>query len=79
MHTFNFYGGDVSPFVIDIGVLLSHANSAINPILYAFKIPKIKTAYRKLWYRLFSGREMQQTKDNNRENSKATVSIAELK
>ncbi|XP_062853236.1 adenosine receptor A1 [Trichomycterus rosablanca] len=78
MHTINFYGGNVvPPFITDICVLLSHANSAVNPILYSFKIPKIKVAYRKLWYRLCPGREMQHSKENNMELSKTTVNTTE--
>ncbi|KAL7891733.1 hypothetical protein AOLI_G00012090 [Acnodon oligacanthus] len=51
MHSVRYYGYniEVPSFAIDIGVLLSHANSAVNPIVYAFRIPKIKEEFKKLW------------------------------
>lgn len=40
-----YFKGDVSPGVMYLGILLSHANSMMNPIVYAFKIKKFKETY----------------------------------
>ncbi|KAG9276927.1 adenosine receptor A1-like [Astyanax mexicanus] len=43
----------VSSAIIHSGVVLSHVNSALNPIVYAFRIPKIKETCMNLWRRFY--------------------------
>ncbi|XP_012691174.2 adenosine receptor A1-like [Clupea harengus] len=44
-----------------VGILLSHANSAVNPVVYALKIHKIKHAFKTMWGRYMLCKEDQET------------------
>ncbi|XP_041656233.1 adenosine receptor A3-like [Cheilinus undulatus] len=48
-----FHGPEaVTKGTLYAGILLSHANSAVNPVVYAYRIPKIQQAYSQIWRRL---------------------------
>ncbi|KAM6217124.1 adenosine receptor A3 [Rhynchocyon petersi] len=40
-----YFNGEVPEVVLYLGILLSHANSMMNPIVYAYKIKKFKETY----------------------------------
>lgn len=42
-----------SGFVMNIAIILSHANSAINPIIYAYRIQEFRVTFRKILKRHF--------------------------
>ncbi|XP_052460287.1 adenosine receptor A1 [Carassius gibelio] len=59
-------------FLIYIAILLTHGNSAVNPIVYAFRIKKFRTTFQRIWKQYFCCKEapppenqMSERLDNN--------------
>ncbi|XP_037304226.2 adenosine receptor A1-like [Pungitius pungitius] len=83
MNTINYFTSPdtVHEIAIYVGIVLVHANSAVNPVVYAFKIKKIRTGYMKLWRKYVTcGEETPvtqttQSTDNNLSNSNR-ISVA---
>ncbi|XP_074527424.1 adenosine receptor A1-like [Halichoeres trimaculatus] len=73
----HFSGASVVPVIaVDIGILLTHLNSAVNPIVYAFKIQKIRLAYLKIWRRFTERRKEDQGLQTNQTNQTSEINLS---
>lgn len=57
-------------WVMNIAIILSHANSAVNPFIYAYRIREFRHTFRRILYQhLLGNRERQQTHFRNSNNT----------
>ncbi|XP_043932574.1 adenosine receptor A1-like [Protopterus annectens] len=54
----------LSKLVFYIGIVLSHLNSAVNPIVYAFRIKKLQEELHKIWTSYICGKTNETIKNN---------------
>ncbi|XP_020792561.2 adenosine receptor A1-like [Boleophthalmus pectinirostris] len=58
MNTIEYFAPIAMPIeAVYVGIVLTHVNSAANPIVYALKIPKIRKACKNLWIKCISCKE----------------------
>ncbi|XP_068125890.1 adenosine receptor A1 [Hyperolius riggenbachi] len=77
LHTLNcitlFCKACNTPMIITyIAIFLTHGNSAMNPIVYAFRIEKFRSTFLYIWKKYFcckSGRQLNRTNTSNIERS----------
>ncbi|XP_063073780.1 adenosine receptor A1-like [Engraulis encrasicolus] len=58
-----YWGWQVPQGLVYMGIILSHANSAVNPVVYTFKVPRIQKAYVRILRRC----TLWSCRDNNQE------------
>ncbi|XP_035243403.1 adenosine receptor A3-like [Anguilla anguilla] len=79
MNCVTIFGGDVPLVAIYIGILLTHVNSAVNPVVYAFKVPKIRSAYLRAWRKCaLCGQQGVSQSTESKDFSTRTKSIEDL-
>uniref|UniRef100_A0A8C6S4P4 Adenosine A2b receptor n=1 Tax=Neogobius melanostomus TaxID=47308 RepID=A0A8C6S4P4_9GOBI len=60
-----FYHGLEKPGVMYVAIILSHANSAVNPIIYAYRIEDFRNTFRKILARHFLCRKEELYRSSN--------------
>ncbi|KAK1883076.1 Adenosine receptor A2b [Dissostichus eleginoides] len=65
-----FYNLDKPAHVMNVAIILSHANSAVNPIIYAYRIQDFRNTFRKILARHFLCRreELYHSSNGSRHN-----------
>ncbi|XP_051891062.1 adenosine receptor A3-like [Pristis pectinata] len=59
-----------------IGILLSHANSAVNPVIYAWKIKKFRVSFHQIWNQYFRCKNDSFNTDNSDGQSKKESNLS---